>query len=68
VNQAGVTATFSRPPECMVERQPLLSGGTVSYTASYVITARGFGPEVGVKDGNAPKGSEVWLQSVVTMK
>lgn len=68
VNQAGMTATYSRPPECMVERQPLFTNaGTVSYTASYIITARGFGPEVAAADAgrSRPVGSEVWVQSNV---
>ena len=53
---------FRRQPECMSQ---FLSVGN---TKTFVTTARGFGPEVGEKDGNAPKGTEIWLQSVVTMK
>jgi type IV pilus assembly protein PilX len=63
VNRVGITSTFSRPPECMVER---LSPSTAStYTKNFNITARGFGPEVGAADGSRtrPIGSEVWMQS-----
>jgi type IV pilus assembly protein PilX len=62
----GSTSTYKRPPECMVE---LLSGsmptgtGTVTPSA-FVITARGFGPEVASGTGR-PQGSEVWLQSTI---
>lgn len=59
---AGAVTYFKRPPECM--SQYLATGDT----KVFVTTARGFGPEVGAKDGNVPKGSEIWLQSVVTMK
>lgn len=57
----GVTY-FTRLPECMSQYL------TVADTKVFVTTARGFGPEVGAKDGTVPKGSEVWLQSIVTMK
>lgn len=62
----GSTPTYKRPPECMVE---LMSGsmptGTASVTPSaFVVTARGFGPEVAAGTGR-PQGSEVWLQSTV---
>ena len=60
---AGAVTYFKRPPECM--SQYLATGDT----KVFVTTARGFGPEVSAtKDGNVPKGSEIWLQSVVTMK
>jgi type IV pilus assembly protein PilX len=55
------TAYFTRLPECMSQYMSLDK-------KVFVTTARGFGPEVGAKDGSAPKGTEVWLQSVVTMK
>ena len=63
VNRAGITSTYSRPPECMVER---LSPSTSSqYTQNFSITARGFGPEVPAADNSRsrPIGSEVWMQS-----
>ncbi|BDT72529.1 hypothetical protein os4_20690 [Comamonadaceae bacterium OS-4] len=53
---------FKRQPECMAQYL------AVADTKVFVTTARGFGPEVGAKDGNPPKGTEVWLQSIVTMK
>jgi type IV pilus assembly protein PilX len=65
VKQAG--NTYKRLPECMVESVPVLLAGTneLSYTASFVVTARGFGPEVALPDADHshPVGSEVWLQS-----
>lgn len=61
------TTVYKRPPECMIENLPIIpAGGTaVNNTASYVITARGFGPDVAAADGSRsrPMGSEVWLQS-----
>ena len=65
----GGTTTYKRPPECMVE---LMSGsmptGTASVTPSaFVITARGFGPEVAAGSGR-PQGSEVWLQSTIEIQ
>jgi type IV pilus assembly protein PilX len=66
VNQSTAMVTFKRMPECMVERIPSAdSTGTFSTTSTYVITARGFGPEVvdAVTEPGRPKGSEVWLQS-----
>jgi type IV pilus assembly protein PilX len=68
----GGTVTFKRPPECMIENLPvILAGGTtVNSTASYVVTARGFGPEVAAADAahSRPAGSEVWLQSHLELK
>lgn len=64
----GGTATFQRPPECMIEAvQVLNSANVVTTTSTYLITARGFGPEVGAADANRtrPAGSEIWLQSTV---
>ncbi|MCZ8258103.1 MAG: PilX N-terminal domain-containing pilus assembly protein [Polaromonas sp.] len=59
---AGTNVYFTRQPECMAQYL------TPADTKVFVTTARGFGPEVGAKDGSAPKGTEVWLQSVITMK
>jgi type IV pilus assembly protein PilX len=65
----GGTSTYKRPPECMVE---LLSGGTPTGVASvvpsaFVVTARGFGPEVASGAGR-PNGSEIWLQSTIEIQ
>lgn len=60
-------ATFKRPPECMVES---LTGVTaVGTNAAFVITARGFGPEVAAADASRtrPQGTEVWLQSTIEL-
>lgn len=61
----GGTTTYKRVPECIVES---LTGSTpVSQSASFVITARGFGPEV--PDGTGrPQGTEVWLQSTIEIQ
>jgi type IV pilus assembly protein PilX len=59
---AGGKDYFTRKPECMSQYL------TPADQKVFVTTARGFGPEVGVKDGKVPNGTEVWLQSVVTMK
>ena len=63
----GNAVTFKRPPECMVES---LTGATpVCTPASFVITARGFGPEVARADASRsrPQGTEVWLQSTIEL-
>lgn len=65
----GGTTTYKRTPECMVE---LVSGGMPTGAASvtpsaFVITARGFGPEVAAGSGR-PQGSEVWLQSTIEIQ
>ncbi len=65
VNRGGITTTFARPPECMIERlNPVTSD---RHTKNFVITARGFGPEVAAADANRtrPIGSEVWMQSTL---
>jgi type IV pilus assembly protein PilX len=58
VNTNTATVTFNRVPECLVERLSIIG------TKSFVITARGFGPEVANVAGR-PKGSEIWLQSTL---
>ena len=72
VNQPGMTGTYQRPPECMVEPLPVMASGAtdVTTTTSFVITARGFGPEVAAADANRdrPVGSEVWLQSHIDLE
>jgi type IV pilus assembly protein PilX len=62
------TGTYKRPPECMVES---LTGATaVSANAAFIITARGFGPEVAAADASRtrPQGTEVWLQSTIEIE
>ena len=73
VNQIGIHfAAYKRPPECMVEPVPIVLAGTsgLSTTTTYVVTARGFGPEVAAADASRshPVGSEVWLQSHIQIQ
>ena len=67
LNQPGMAVTtYSRPSECMVQQVASATG--TSTDMFYVITARGFGPEVAAVAGAVrvrPVGSEVWLQSNV---
>ena len=68
VNPPGMTYdTYQRPPECMVEKQSAVITGTSTF---YVVTARGFGPEVAKADAarSRPMGSEVWLQSHIAIQ
>jgi type IV pilus assembly protein PilX len=60
----GGTSTYKRPPECMVEQ---LSGNSSATPAAFVVTARGFGPEVAAGVGR-PQGSEIWLQSTIEIQ
>ncbi len=59
---SGEKAYLKRKPECMSQYQ------SVGTTATVVITARGFGPEVAATDAAraAPQGTEIWLQSLVS--
>lgn len=60
---AAAVTFFAHPPECMTQY------AVVANTKLFVTTARGLGPEVGAKqNGVAPNGTEVWLQSFVTMQ
>ena len=71
LNQSDLAATYQRPPECMVARTPfVLPSGAISTTAAFVVTARGFGPEVPAAgpDRLRPVGSEVWLQSHIELQ
>ena len=71
VNQPSLAPTYKRPPECMVARMPfVLPGGSISTDVAFVITARGFGPEVEAADAERrrPDGSEVWLQSHIRLQ
>lgn len=68
VNRAGITTTFSRPPECMIER--LSPSTSTMYSKNFTITARGFGPEVAAANAgrSRPVGSEVWMQSTLELR
>jgi type IV pilus assembly protein PilX len=67
VNVSSAQVTFKRMPECMVERLPVRSGAAYSTSSTFIITARGFGPEVAAGTGR-PSGAEVWLQSTIELK
>jgi type IV pilus assembly protein PilX len=72
VNVSGVSVTYARAPECIVEQIPIVQSGsfTLTYSLSFVVTARGFGPEVQAADSarSRPKGSEVWMQSTIELE
>jgi type IV pilus assembly protein PilX len=71
VNQALLVTTYKRPPECLVEPLPMIptGGSTLSNDLSYVITARGFGPEVPLSNTREkPNGTEIWLQSTISFQ
>ena len=72
VNQPGMRITYQRAPECMVEPLPSMpsDASAGNTTASFVVTARGFGPEVSAADADRsrPVGSEVWLQSHIDLQ
>lgn len=68
VNPASMDfAVYKRAPECQVQMLPAVTTGTSTF---YVITARGFGPEVAAADAarSRPVGSEIWLQSHIELK
>lgn len=68
VNQAHTT--YKRTPECVSEHLPVMNSTKtgMDYTSTYQITARGFGPEVAYDAAKGrPVGSEVWLQSTITV-
>lgn len=67
----GGSTTFQRSPECMVERMNVITAsGATSSTSTFVITARGFGPDVAAVNStrSPPTGSEAWLQSTISFK
>lgn len=67
----GGSVTFQRAPECMVEHLAMVNAsGAVSTTSTFIVTARGFGPEVAAVDSTrrAPTGSEAWMQSTISFK
>ena len=68
VNQAGMAYnTYKRAPECMVEKLTAVTAGPSIF---YIVTARGFGPEVAAAGTarNRPTGSEAWLQSSIEVQ
>jgi type IV pilus assembly protein PilX len=72
VNPTGMAKTYQRPPKCMIEMQ-FPPGGistNLTRTSSFVITARGFGPEAPPADSarSRPQGSEAWLQSHIQIQ
>ena len=68
VNHDAASVTYPRAPECMVERMQVVnSAGNLTDTSTYVITARGFGPDETGASKTRPTGSEVWMQSTVEL-
>ncbi len=67
VNSSGASVTYARPPECLVER--MVASTSPRYSTAFVITARGFGPEVPAAASNRarPEGSEVFMQSTIEL-
>lgn len=67
LNQPDMLITYKRPSECMVEKMPSASSGS---SALYVVTVRGFGPEVAKADAarTRPNGTEIWLQSHIEIQ
>ncbi|WP_395685842.1 PilX N-terminal domain-containing pilus assembly protein [Caenimonas koreensis] len=64
------SATFKRAPECMIENMRVATSTPPynSTSTTYIITARGFGPEVSNDATRGrPDGTEVWLQSTVEL-
>lgn len=64
----GNATTYKRPPECMIESLTGATTAPVGGTDSFVITARGFGPEVPALTSSTrirPVGTAVWLQSTI---
>lgn len=67
----GGTSTFKRAPECMVEAMQVVNAsGVLTTTSTFLVTSRGFGPEVAAADASRsrPTGSEVWMQSTVELE
>ena len=67
LNQPDMLTTYKRSSECMVEKMPSASLGS---SALYVVTVRGFGPEVAATDTprTRPNGTEIWLQSHIEIQ
>jgi type IV pilus assembly protein PilX len=72
VTNADMGTTFKRVPECMVETIPTVNTAStaLTYSRTFVVTARGFGPEVAAANAarSRPEGSEVWLQSTLELE
>lgn len=67
LSQDKIMVTFKRMPECMVEKQLKYTddgSGIMVIEDTYVVTARGFGPDVELGTGR-PKGTEIWLQTFI---
>jgi Tfp pilus assembly protein PilX len=72
----GSNATFSRAPECMIQRLNLpdttAGGGPAGATAAapeaYIVTARGFSPDYAEQNNVPTSGSVIWLQSTIQIR
>ncbi len=68
VNHDAAAVTYARAPECMVEHLRVVNSvGNFTDTSTYVITARGFGPDETGASNTRPTGSEAWMQSTVEL-
>ena len=67
LNQPNMLTTYKRPSECIAEQIPSAPAGS---SALYVVTVRGFGPEVAAADAarSRPNGTEIWLQSHIEIQ
>jgi Tfp pilus assembly protein PilX len=71
----GSSTTFTRPPECMIQKQVLTDAmgppqnpGTPSGLEAYIVTARGFSPDYAEQNNIPTTGSAIWLQSTVHLR
>lgn len=66
VNNDATAPTYTRAPECMIERVSVVNSvGVLTDATTRVITARGFGPDETGAARTRPTGSEVWIQSTI---
>ena len=68
----GNASLYKRAPECMVESINRLAPSQTQpegITSNFIITARGFGPEVATAGPQRmrPVGTEVWLQAQISL-
>jgi Tfp pilus assembly protein PilX len=71
----GSNITFSRAPECMIQKLDLRdatnqapAGSTAAAPEAYIVTARGFSPDYAEQNNLPTSGTAIWLQSTVQIK